>query len=148
MKKLKDKPITMEKRNEDDLLKQLFGKIEMDKASDNFTSKVMEQIMADPVFEPDGKVNIEWWWFLLGLLGILSMYVTGVFTYIFNLLAPYVSQAVKPLATYISSLADLFPSNVVVVPSSLILPVILGGIFLVLFIDILFRMQFNRVVDL
>jgi hypothetical protein len=148
MKKLKVKQITMEKRNEDDLLKQLFGKIEMDKAPDNFTSKVMEQIMADPVIEPAGKVNIEWWWFLPGLLGILSMYVTGVFTYIFNLLAPYVLQAIKPLATYISPLADLFPSNVVVVPSSLILPVILGGIFLVMFIDILFRMQLSRVADL
>jgi hypothetical protein len=138
----------MEKLNDDDLLKQLFGKIEMDKAPDNFTSKVMEQIIANPVIEPEAKVKMEWWWLPLGLLGIVSMYLTGVYTWLFNLLAPYVSQVVNPLAPYITSLADLFPSNVVMVPSSLILPVVLGGIIIVLFIDILLKMQFSRVADL
>jgi hypothetical protein len=145
---MKVKSIPMEKRNEDDLLKQLFGKIQMDKAPDNFTSKVMEQIIANPAFEPEAKVNLEWWWFPLGLLGILSMYLTGVFTYIFNLLAPYASQVVKLLTPYINSLSGLFPSNVVMVPSSLIVPVVISGIIIVLFIDILLKMQFSRVADL
>jgi hypothetical protein len=138
----------MENINEDDLLKQLFGKIEMEKAPDNFTLKVMEQITANPVIEPAAKVNVEWWWVPLGLLGILSMYMTGVHAWLFNLLAPYVAQVIKPLTPYITSLADLFPSNVVMVQSSMVMPVVIGGIIIVLFIDILLKMQFSRVADL
>ena len=136
---------TMKQINEEDLLKQLFGKIRMEEAPQDLTSKVMDQIMVNPEFDEVKRPGVEWWWFPVGLTGMLSMYFTGVFAFIYNLFAPYLVEFAVPLTRYFSFMSDLFPSNIVLVPSSFILPVILSGILLVILLDVLFKMQFRRI---
>lgn len=138
----------MKQMNEEDLLKQLFGKIKMEEAPSGLANKVMDQIMVNPEFEEAKRPGVEWWWFPVGLAGVLSMYFTGVFAFIYNLFEPYLAELAAPFARYFSFLGDLFPSNVVLVPSSFILPVILSGIIVVLLLDIILKMQFRRVPEI
>jgi hypothetical protein len=128
----------MKKTSEDEILKPLFDKIRMEEAPGDLTFNIMEQIMADPEFEPARKLYYEWWWPALGLLSMLSMYVTGVFTFLGNIFTPYFIEIQNLLAGYWTGLAELLPSNIVVLPTSYVLPVILPGILIMLLMDLVF----------
>jgi hypothetical protein len=135
----------MNRTNEDELLRPLFQKAGMAKAPGHLTSKVMEEIMANPGIEPARKFYYDWWWSGFGLLSILSMYFTGVFGFLAGIFTPYFSEAYVVLTDYAGRLTGLLPSGEVVLPSSL-LPVILPGILLILLIDAVFGRDLRRAV--
>jgi hypothetical protein len=140
---------TMTKINEDDLLRQLFGKIDLEEAPESLAGKIMEQIMVNPDIEPVESSDIEWWWIAVGLPGVLAMYFTGVFAFVYELITPYLMLIAEPFTGYFSLLPELFPSYNVVMPALGHLPVLLSGIIITLFLDILLKMQFrNAAVDI
>jgi hypothetical protein len=131
---------------EDELLRSLIKKAGMVKAPDNLTSRIMEQIIANPGIEPARKFYYDWWWSGFGLLCILSMYFTGVFGFIAGAFGPWFNEAYNILSGYAGRLAGLFPSSEVMLPSSLLLPVLIPGILLILLIDAVFGRDLRRVV--
>ncbi len=132
----------MAKIHEDELLRSFFRKSGMKKVPDNFTSGVMEQILANPEMEPARKYYHDWWWSALVLFCMLSMYYTGVFNFLDRILTPYFIEIYNMFAGYLSRLADLLPSNIVTVPSSDVLPFILPGIFFILLLDMVMGGRF------
>ncbi len=137
----------MKRINEDDLLKQLFEKIRMEEVPDDFTLKVMKQIMINPEIEPSGSLNFQWWWIPLGLLYILSMYLTGIFSTIYNLMTGYFIQIFRLIAEYLPGLSDIFPSNVVILPDSFLLPFIVPGIMFFLILDVILKQQSGKIIN-
>ncbi len=135
----------MKKISEDEILKPLFARIRMEEAPDDLTFKIMEQIMADPEVEPARKFYYDWWWPALGLLSLLSMHFTGVFTFLGNIFIPYFIEIRNLLAGHWTGLAELLPSNIVVLPSSYVLPVILPGILFILVMDLVFSRNLRGV---
>ncbi len=135
----------MKRTNEDELLRPLFQKAGMEKAPGHLTSKVMEEIMANPAIDPARKFYYDWWWSGFGLLSMLSMYFTGVFGFLAGIFTPYINDAYGVLAGYAGLLSGLLPSGEVVLPSSL-LPAILPGILLILLIDAVFGRDLRRAV--
>jgi hypothetical protein len=129
----------MKKANEDDFLRPLFKKIKMEKAPDDITSGVMQQIMVNPEMDPAGKFYFNMWWIAVGLVSLVSVYLSGVYSDIYKLLEPYVIQIFQPFVEFFTGLYGLLPSNVVILlPSSVVLPAILAGILYVLIFDVLF----------
>ncbi len=128
----------MKKADEDDFLRPLFKKIKMEKAPDDISSSVMQQIMVNPEMDPGGKFYINLWWIAVGLISIVSVYLSGVYSDIYKLLAPYIIQIFQPFVEFFTGLYGLLPSNVVIVPSSAVLPAILAGILYVLIFDVIF----------
>jgi hypothetical protein len=132
--------------NEDELLRSLIKKAGMVKAPDNLTSRVMEQIMANPGIEPARKFYYDWWWSGFAVLCIISLYFTGVFGFIAGAFSPWFIEAYNLISGYVVRLAGLFPSTEVMLPSSLLLPVLLPGILLILLIDAVFGRDLRRAV--
>lgn len=120
---------------DDDVLKELFDKIGMEKVPDNFTSKVMEHIHTNTGMEPSTTTDIEWWWVLVGVVGTVFLYLSGTFLNIYELLRPPVARIVQPFAELSSNLADKIPSNTVILPSSIVVPSIVAGVIIILFAD-------------
>ncbi len=133
--------------NEDDLLRPLFQKIKLNKVSEDFSFRVMDRIMVDPEIKPARKLFFEWWWFPVGLLTILSVYYTEVYSHIIRLLAPYFIQMLKPFYGFFSGLYSLLPSNFIILPSSIVLQVIVTGIIAVLILDGLIGEKIKRLAD-
>ncbi len=124
--------------DEDDYLRPLFKKIKMEKAPDNITSGVMQQIMVNPEMDQAGKFYFNMWWIAVGLISIASVYLSGVYSDIYKLLEPYIIQIFQPFAEFFTGLYGLLPSNVIILPSSVILPAVLAGILYVLIFDVIF----------
>lgn len=120
---------------DDDVLRRLFNKIEMEKVPDNFTSEVMGRIHTNTGMEPAPNTYIEWWWILVGVIGTVSLYLSGTYLYIYELLRPPVVRIVQPFAELTAILADKLPSNTVMLPSSIVLPSIVAGVIIILFAD-------------
>ncbi len=120
---------------DDDVLRKLFKKIEMEKVPGNFTSKVMEQIHTNPGMEPATNQNIEWWWILFGVVGAVSLYLSDTYLYIYELLRPPVVRIVQQFTELFTILADKLPSNTVILPSSIVVPSIVAGVIIILFAD-------------
>lgn len=130
---------------EDDFLKPLFRNIPMEKVPDDINAKVMEQIMADPDIPPVRKPYLNWWWLGLGIFSLVSMYFTGVFTFLKSLFAPYFVEIFTIFAGYAGELTDLLPSNVVILPSSYVLPFVLLGGLLIILLDTVFGRNYIRI---
>jgi hypothetical protein len=135
----------MNQINQDDPLKRIFAGIKLEKAPENLTGRVMDQILANPVIEPAEKGNIEWWWIPVGFLGAFSIYISGVFSFIYNLLIPYFIPLFESASRFYSIISGYFPSVTVVIPSSFMLPVIVTALLLVLIFDMLIKLQFRRI---
>lgn len=131
----------MQKINEDDFLKPLFKKIMIRKVPGNITGRVMDQITADPLTEPAKRYNVNWWWVSLGLVSLVSMYLAGLFGYFYEIFSPVFNQLAIRLSEYISALPDIFPSKVVSLPSSFVIPAIITGILFFLIADSMFGQQ-------
>jgi hypothetical protein len=129
---------------QDDPLKQMFAAIKLEKAPENLTTRVMDRIMAEPVIDPAEKV-FEWWWIPVTILGALSIYLTGVFSFIYNLLIPYFIPLFETAARYFSMIAGYFPSMTIVIPSSFMVPVIFPAVLLIIIFDMLIKLQFRRI---
>jgi hypothetical protein len=127
----------MEKSYEDELLKTLFRKMKLEEVPEDLTKKVMDQIMAGPEADPYLNFNKALLWAGIALLSIISVYVTRVFHSLEKVFSPYISAAYNLFSEYADSLSGLLPSNIIILPSS-VLPVLLPGVFLILLIDILF----------
>ena len=128
----------MKKADEDDFLRPLFKKIKMEKAPDDITSGVMQQIMVNPEIDPAGKFYFNMRWIAVGLISLVSVYLSGVYSDIYKLMEPYVIQIFQPFVEFFTGLYGLLPSNVVMLPSSVVLPAILAGILYVLIFDVIF----------
>ncbi len=126
------------KPNQDELLKPLFNKIQMEKAPDDITSRVMEEILMNPEIASPMKFYYDWWWFGIGLLSLFSLYFTGVFSFLNKLFTPYLFEVFSMVSRYTGGLAQFLPSNIIILPNSYVLPVILPGILFILLIDTLF----------
>lgn len=137
----------MENRKEDDLLRPLFGKIRMEKAPDSITTGVMDRIMVNPEIYPAGRIWFEWWWVPVGVLGVLAIYLTGVLSMGYKILEPYFIMIFKPLSEYVSGIAELLPSQRIMVTHSYLLPVFLAGILLVLIIDVILEQELRTAVN-
>ncbi len=131
--------------NEEDFLRPLFKKIKMEKAPDDITSGVMQQIMANPEMDPADKFYYNMWWIAVGLISIASVYISGVYSDIYKLLAPYIIQIFQPFAEFFTGLYGLLPSNVIILPSSVVLPAILAGILYVLIFDVIFGGMLKKI---
>ncbi len=131
----------MRKNNihEDDLLRPLFSKIGMKKAPDDLAGRIMEQILIDPEIKPSPKFHMEWWWPLTGLIVLVSLYFTGIFNFIGTIFSPYLYAIFEVFAGYAEPLADLLPANIIILPSSSLLIVIIPGILFILMMDLVFR---------
>lgn len=130
---------------EDELLKPLFRKIPMEPAPGNINEKIMDRIMADPEIQPERKPYFQLWWLGLGLLSLISMYFTGVFNFLRSLFAPYLIEIYSMFTQYTGELTDLLPSNVVILPSSYVLPFILLGGLLIILLDTVFGRNYSGV---
>ena len=137
----------MGKMNEDDLLRPLFEKIKLEKAPDNLTSEIMNRIMVNPETEPVKRFYFEWWWIIVGLAGAISIYFTGAFSAVYESIAPYMIGLFEPVRQFVTLFMDAFPSNEVMLPSSVILPVIITGILYVLIFDLFLRQRLHQSVS-
>lgn len=126
------------KRNEDELLRPLFNNIPMEKAPDDITIRIMDQIMANPEIEPTREFYYNWWWSGIALLSLVSIYLTGVWSFLYRLFLPYIIEIYSILAGFAGSFMDLLPSSIIFLPSSYVLPLILPGILFILLMDMLF----------
>jgi hypothetical protein len=135
----------MNQINQDDPLKRIFAGIKLEKAPENLTGRVMDQILANPVSEPAERSYLEWWWIPVAILGALSIYLTGVFSFIYNLLIPYFIPLFETAARYFSMIAGYFPSMTIVIPSSFMVPVIFPAVLLIIIFDMLIKLQFRRI---
>ncbi len=124
--------------DEDGFLRPLFKKIKMEKAPDDITSGVMQQIMVNPEMDPAGKFHINLWWIAVGLVSLVSVYLSGVYSDIYKLMEPYVIQIFQPFVEFFTGPYGLLPSNVIIIPSSVVLPAVLAGILYVLIFDVIF----------
>ena len=129
----------MKNNHEDELLRPLFGKIRMKNAPDNITSKVMDRIMVNPEMEPVLKYYFDWWWYGVGLLSLAAIYFTGVFNILRDSISPWFIEVYLMFAGYLQGISALLPSNIIVIPTSFLLPVLFAGALMILFLDVLLR---------
>ncbi len=125
----------MKKADEDDFLRPLFKKIKMEKAPDDITSAVMHKILVNTEMDQGVKFYFNMWWVAVGLVSLATVYFSGVYFDIFKLMEPYVILIFQYFAEYYNYLYGLLPSNVVILPSSAVLPAVLAAILYILILD-------------
>lgn len=117
----------------------------MEPAPGNINAKIMDRVMADPQMQPERKPYFPFWWLGLGILSLVSMYFTGVFNFLTSLFVPYFIEIFSIFPQYTGELTDLLPSNVIVLPSSYVLPFILLGGLLIILLDMVFKLNYSGV---
>jgi hypothetical protein len=130
--------------NEDELLKNLFKKVKMEEPSGNFTFKVMEQILANPDIKPAADFCLYGWWLGVGLLSVASMYLTGVFVYLYQVFIPYFIGIYGMFSEIFLGMAELVPAGAGIIPASFIIQLILPAIILILLIDNLIGYSYRK----
>lgn len=131
----------MERTKGDDMIRSLFRKVPLEETSGDFTQRVMEQVIAEPVVQRDERNYPEWWWIPVSVIAILSLYFTGVGSWAVLHILPLLELAFTGLVLLFEKVAGLFPSYRVEIPRAPLLPLIAAALLLILIIDLPLSMK-------
>ncbi len=131
----------MERTKGDDMIRSLFRKVPLEETSGDFTQRVMEQVIAEPVVQRDERNYPEWWWIPVSVIAILSLYFTGVGSWAVLQILPLLELAFTGLVLLFEKVAGLLPSYRVEIPQTTLLPLIAAALLLILIIDLPLSMK-------
>jgi hypothetical protein len=134
--------------DEDELLKELFRKVKLEKPPENMTLRIMDHIRANPSVEPVRKLQINWWWPVIGLLSLYSMYATGVFEYLYQVYIDYLSGSYGMFSDFFMPYAEVLHTVAGIVSASFILKLIFPAILIILMTDFIIGQGHRKVTGL
>jgi len=123
------------------MIRSLFRKVPLEETSGDFTQRVMEQVIAEPVVQRDERNYPEWWWIPVSVIAILSLYFTGVGSWAVLQILPLLELAFTGLVLLFEKVAGLLPSYRVEIPQTTLLPLIAAALLLILIIDLPLSMK-------